>query len=197
MVSSGYGQGNGTLDAFVLCLRGGGFDASGAAAEHDLSGSVQVCHIHLTFGSELANGGFLTTEHGDHRSLGVVTGLFHEAATLKDELQAGGEVKGARRRMCGEFAERKAGRGGDLELRHLRFEHFEEGEAVRIQGGLAAAGLRQIFHRAFKHHLGQREAERGIRLVEQAADFGKGLGEVLSHADFLSALTGEEDDCGE
>jgi hypothetical protein len=66
-----------------------------------------------------------------------------------------------------------------------------------IQGGLAAAGLRQIFHRALKHHLGQRKAERGIRLIEQAADLREGGGEILTHADFLSALTSEEENCGE
>jgi hypothetical protein len=41
------------------------------------------------------------------------------------------------------------------------------------------------------------ESECGIRVVEQAADFGEGLGEILAHADFLSALTSEEENCGE
>ena len=41
------------------------------------------------------------------------------------------------------------------------------------------------------------DGERGICLLEKTTNFGEGLGKVLAHADFLSALTGEEENSGE
>jgi hypothetical protein len=38
-------------------------------------------------------------------------------------------------------------------------------------------------------------AERGIGLVKEGADGGVGFGKIFAHADFLGALTGEEEDC--
>jgi hypothetical protein len=38
-------------------------------------------------------------------------------------------------------------------------------------------------------------AERGIGLVKEGADGGVGFGKIFAYADFLGALTGEEEDC--
>ena len=195
MIRAGDRQRNGALDALVLGLRGGGLDAGGTAAEHDLAGSIQIGHIHIAFRGEFADGGFLTAQHGQHRALSGTAGLLHEAAALKHELQAGGEIKRACRGMRGELPERQSGRRGDLELRHLRFEHFQDRKAVRVKRGLTAAGLRQLLHRAFKHHFRQREAQRGIRLRKKVCQGGMRGGQILAHADFLRALAGKEKNC--
>jgi hypothetical protein len=119
VISAGHGQGDGAFDALVLRFGGGGRDAFSAAAEDDLAGGVQVRDIDVAFGGEFANRGFLTAEHGQHRALGVLAGFFHEAAALEDEVEAGGEVEGARGGMGGEFAEGETRRGGDVERRDL------------------------------------------------------------------------------
>jgi hypothetical protein len=68
---------------------------------------------------------------------------------------------------------------------------------MSVERGLAAAGLCKVLHRTLEHHIRQRKAERGICLLEKTTNFEEGLGEVLAHADFLSALTGEEENSGE
>ena len=69
-------------------------------------------------------------------------------------------------------------------------------EAVGVEGGLAAAGLRQFLHGPFKHDLGQRIPQGGVRLLQQGAHRRKSLGKILAHANFLGALTCEKKNCG-
>jgi len=134
-------------DAVLFGERDGERDLRAFAGDDDLAGAVQICHIHVGFGGEGADGALVRADHRGHSAAVLRAGFLHKEAALGDEAQAGFKVEGAGGGVRGEFAERKAGGGVDGELADLGAQRSEAGEAVDEKGRLAIGRLRERFLR--------------------------------------------------
>jgi hypothetical protein len=73
------------------------------------------------------------------------------------------------------------------------FQQSEADETVEVKGGLALRSGGQAFFRTIEHDRGKRVSERFIGLSGKLAGGRGGLDPIACHADFLGALSGEED----
>ena len=145
--------------------------------------------------AQVAHGGLVGAEDGDHAAGGGVGGGLHRLAALPHHAQAVAEAHGPREDQGGVLAEAEAGgagAGGDhVGLRRL--QRFEGGEAADEDGGLADDGGVEPLGRALGADRGEVVAEHLGRLVEQPPRRGQGFAELPAHADRLAALAGEEE----
>ncbi len=168
-------------------------DALRLAGKDDLAGAVEVGHVHVRVGGHAARDVFLRADERRHGARAGLAGFFHEPAARLDELQPVLERERARRRVRGEFAQRKPRRRRHREIAHLRAQGRQRGEAVDEKRGLAVGGQRELVQRAFERQRGKRSAERRVGLLEKCGRGGRVRGEFAAHADGLRALPGKEE----
>ena len=73
------------------------------------------------------------------------------------------------------------------------FEHGMNRRRDGENGRLRILGELQLLVGTFEAELGNRESERGVDVVEDAARGGKGRGDVLAHPRVLAALPGKNE----
>ena len=130
-------------------------------------------------------------DDGGHRALAGRNRGLHGIAADAQKARGVGDREhagGAERRI---FAERMTGDEGNLVLQHetAGFHDADRGHGDGHQSRLGVCGQREGLFRAVPHDLGELFAERVIDFLEDCTGLGKGVGEILAHADGLAALT--------
>ena len=71
-------------------------------------------------------------------------------------------------------------------------QHRMRGHRVHEDGGLGVAGERELLLWAFPHEAAERDAQHVVRLLEDGARRGQGLGQLAAHAHLLRPLSRKE-----
>ena len=184
------------LPRAVFLREGDGHDDfRSLAREDDLPRSVDIGDIHIGGGGEFADAVLLSADDGGHSAVGSLAGLLHGAGALVHEAKSGFKIKSPRSGVGGEFTQRQAGGGVELERGELFLQHREAGESVDIQSRLANRGFGQLLGRSLERDTAEWIPKNRVGFFEQRGGGGKFGGEVLAHANGLGALAGEEK-CG-
>lgn len=83
-----------------------------------------------------------------------------------------------------------------LQIQPFGFENADDGDRDGHQRRLGVRRQGQRVLRTIEHDVRKLFTERLIDLLENGAGFGKILGEILAHADGLTALTGKSESNG-
>lgn len=173
------------FEGFACCVHCGYF-----AGDDELSGAV-VVGAHdgaVDCGADFFYFFVGEGEHGGHCGLGEFAGFLHGVGTGCYEAEAVFEAESAGGYECGEFAQRVSGY-------HVGFEFvahgFSQEYGVDEDSGLSYSCFAEVFVGAFKHEVGDAEAEDVVSFFEEFAGFGVVFVEVFAHSYELSALTGK------
>lgn len=135
----------GAFDADLFGGGLGGDELFGGTGEDDLATAVEVGHLPARSGGDFGREGFVYAEKRKHGALGLSAGFLHEEAALGHELKALDGGEGAGGGVGRKFAKGKTGGGGEGKVGFLCLQDGEEGEAVKVKGGLAIGGAREGF----------------------------------------------------
>ena len=195
MEGPGDGEFYGLSGAVFLGQGDGDDDFGGFTREDNLSGSIDIGHIHISNGGQFAHTVFLAANDRRHGAFRPLAGFLHGAGALVHEAEPGLKIEGSGCGMGGELSKREAGGGLKIEGWEFFFQNGKAGEAVDIKCRLADRGLGEFLGRAFKDDLAERIAKDGIGSVEEIGSTRILGGKILAHTDGLGALTRENESC--
>ena len=183
-------EGQSTACAGLLEFLASSLDGSNLTRDNHLTGTVVIGgdtdavdggadFLHLLVGQ---------ADDGCHRRGSGLTSLLHGQGTSLYQFQTLLKGQCASGYQSRELAQRVASN-------HIGFELVAHGECedYRVQeyGGLGDLGLLQVILGAFKHEVGDAEAQHLVSLLKQFFGLGIVVIQVLAHTDELCALTGE------